>query len=191
MPYADLPAFMTELRVLVGTAPRVLEFTILTAARSGEATGARWSEINLAERVWVVPPERMKAGREHRVPLSDAAIAILSAQGNESEFVFPGAWKSSQPISQNTLFYLLRRMGRAVSVHGFRSAFMDWATECTTFTAEMRDLALAHVVSDRVEAAYRRGDMFDRRRELMDAWASFCDGEAAEGANVVPLRARS
>jgi integrase len=188
LPYVELPALMVELRQQEGIAARALEFTILTAARTEQVTGARWSEINLAERVWIVPGERMKSGREHRVPLSDAAMAIIEKMAaiRQSDFVFPGT-RPGRPIGENAMFHLLRRMkGGDLTVHGFRSTFMDWAMERTGYPAEMRDLALAHVVSDKVEAAYRRGDMVERRREMMAAWAQFAAAEDA-GDKVVKL----
>jgi integrase len=182
LPYAEIAGFMATLRGQAGTAARALEFTILTAARTNEVIGARWREINIAERVWVVPAERMKAGKEHRVPLSDRALAILGKPGEPDQFVFLGG-RPGQPLSNMAMLKVLQRMGLrsasgGVTVHGFRSTFMDWATECTTFPAEMRDLALAHTVSDKVEAAYRRGDMFDRRREMMAVWGQFCEPQS-------------
>jgi len=188
LPYAEIGAFIAELHEQVGTSAHALEFTILTAGRTGEVLGAKWSEINLADCLWIVPAERMKAAKEHRVPLSGAALAILGEPGTPGDYVFPGG-SNGRPLSNMSMLMLLRRMGRsALTVHGFRSTFMDWATERTTFPAEMRDMALAHTVSDKVEAAYRRGDLFERRMEMMAAWAQFCAG--SEGAKVVPLRAR-
>lgn len=183
LPYAKMAGFMVALRKQPGTAARALEFTILTAARTGEVVGARWSEIDLAERVWVVPASRMKAGKEHRVPLSDRAMAILGNGGEAGDYVFGGG-KPGQPLSNMAMLAVLKRMGlrgggQHITVHGFRSTFMDWATECTQFPAEMRDLALAHTVSDKVEAAYRRGDMFTKRREMMADWARFCEPTGA------------
>jgi integrase len=152
LPYGEIAGFMVALRGQEGVAARALEFAILTAARSGEVLGARWSEINIAERLWTIPAERMKAGKEHRVPLSDAAIAVVEqmAAVRLNDYVFPGL-KKGQPASTNTMFYALRHMNRGdLTAHGFRSTFMDWATERTNFPAEMRDLALAHTVSDKV-----------------------------------------
>jgi integrase len=194
LPYAEIAAFIAKLREQPGTASRALEFTMLTAARTSEVIGAKWKEINIADRVWTVPGERMKAGKEHRVPLSDRTIAILGGAGAPDDFVFAGG-KPGRPLSNMAMLKVLQRMGLrtvngGVTVHGFRSTFMDWATEQTTFPAEMRDLALAHTLSDKVDAAYRHGDMFDRRREMMAAWAQFCEAEGA-AAKVVPLRARS
>jgi integrase len=193
LPYAEISGFISALREQVGTAARALEFAILTAARTGEVIGARWREINLVERVWIVPGERMKAGKEHRVPLSDRALAIIGEAKAPDDFVFQGG-KPGQPLSNMAMLKLLQRMGLrtangGLTVHGFRSSFMDWATERTHFPAEMRDLALAHVVADKVEAAYRRGDMFDQRRELMAAWAQFCE-RADASEKVVPMRVR-
>jgi integrase len=188
LPYPEIGSFMAELRQRDGTAALAFEFAILTAARTGEAVGARWSEFDLAQRLWTVPPERMKGGKLHRVPLSDAALTILEKMGNirQSDFVFPGA-KSDQPLSNMALAMTLRRMGRGdLTVHGFRSTFRDWAAERTDFPTEVAEMALAHVVGDKVEAAYRRGDLFQKRRALAQAWASYCAG-VPEG-NVVSLQ---
>jgi integrase len=189
LPYAELADFMVELRLQEGIAARALEFAILTAARTGEVIGARWSEIDLKGRLWTLPAERMKAGKEHRVPLSAAALAILRAMQDvrEGDFVFPGG-RARRPLSNMAFLMLLRRMGRGdLTAHGFRSTFSDWCSEQTNFPAEVREMALAHAVGDKVEAAYRRGDLFQKRRDLMDAWASFATAEP--GANVVPLAA--
>jgi integrase len=188
LPYAELPAFMAALRAQEGFAARALEFAILTAARTGEVIGARWDEINIAGRLWTVSAERMKAGKEHRLPLSDAALAIVEQMASirSCEFVFPSA-KSNRPLSNMVFLMLLRRMGHGgLTVHGFRSTFSDWCSECTNFAAEVREMALAHTVSDKVEAAYRRGDLFQKRRQLAEAWARFCEAPAIEG-EVVPL----
>jgi integrase len=190
LPYPEIGAFMAELRQQEGVAGRALEFAILTAARTGEVIGARWDEINIAERQWTIPDERMKAGKEHRVPLSDAALAIVDklAEIRRGDHVFPGG-KAGRPISNMAMLMLLRRMGRGdLTAHGFRSSFRDWAAERTGFPAEVAEMALAHAVADKVEAAYRRGDLFDKRRQLAEAWAKFCDAPAIEG-RVVPIRA--
>jgi integrase len=187
--YVEMSAFMAELRRQQGVAARALEFVILTAARTGEVIGAKWDEIDLRERLWTVPAERMKAGKEHRVPLSDAALAILEDLGKvyQDNFVFPGG-KAGRPISNMAMLMLLRRMGRGdLTAHGFRSSFRDWAAERTTFPAEVAEMALAHTVSDKVEAAYRRGDLVRKRRQLAEAWAKFCAVEQAPG-EVVPIR---
>jgi len=189
LPYAEIGAFMVELRARESIAACALAFVVLTAARTGEAIGARWNEIDLAERLWTVPAERMKAGKEHRVPLSDVALTILDKLGKvrQGDFVFPGA-KPDKPLSQMAMAMTLRRIGRGeLTVHGFRSTFRDWAAEQTSFPAEVAEMALAHVVGDKVEAAYRRGDLFEKRRALAGAWAAYCAG-VAEG-NVVPLKA--
>jgi len=196
LPYADIGEFMVDLRGQEALAARALEFAILTAARTGEVIGARWSEIDLAGRLWVVPGERMKAGREHRVPLSDAAVAILAAlprEGVRSSATDPrGAAATDRvfPLSNMALLMLLRRMGRGdLTAHGFRSTFSDWCAERTNYPAEVREMALAHVVGDKVEAAYRRGDLFDKRRQLADAWARFCAMPPASAGEVVPIGA--
>jgi integrase len=192
LPYAEIGTFMAELHKRDGVAPRALELTILTAARSGEVLGARWDEIDLRTRLWTVPAARMKAGREHRIPLSVSAVAVLERQTKvrESEFVFPGT--ARHVLSDMSMLAVLKRMKRAdLTVHGFRSTFRDWAAERTNFANEMVEMALAHTVSDKVEAAYRRGDMFDKRRKLMDAWAAYCAKPAAPTGEVVPLRARA
>jgi integrase len=187
--YAEIAAFMVELRQQEGVAASALEFAILTAARTGEVIGSRWGEINMGERLWTIPAERMKAGKEHRVPLSDAAMAIVEKMAaiRSGDFAFPGA-KEKRPLSNMAFLMLLRRMDRGdLTAHDFRSSFRDWAAERTTFPAEVAEMALAHAVSDKVEAAYRRGDLFQKRRQLADAWAKFCAAPPAAGA-VVPIR---
>jgi integrase len=153
-----------------------LEFSILTAARSGEVLGAQWNEFDLDHAVWTVPAKRMKAGREHRVPLSKRALKIVKAMHGtrDGDFVFPGQ-QPGKPLSVMALEMVLRRMKiKDATVHGFRSAFRDWAAERTNFTNEACEAALAHVIENKAEAAYRRGDLFDKRRKLMDAWAAYC-----------------
>jgi integrase len=186
LPYTELADFIIELRQQQGVAARAVEFTILTAARTGAVIGAQWSEVNLPERLWIIPAERMKARREHRVPLCDRVIEILNEmqEMREGDFVFAGG-RARRPISNAAMVRVVRRMGRKdLTVHGFRSTFSDWCSERTNFPAEVREMALAHAVSDKVEAAYRRGDLFQKRRDLMDAWAWFAEGLEAE---VVPL----
>jgi integrase len=181
LPYAELPDFMDELGQQNGLAARALEFAILTAARTGEIIGATWSEIDFEARLWTVPAERMKANREHRVPLSEAAVAILRPlyDARTDERIFA--------ISNMAMLMLLRRMGRGdLTAHGFRSTFSDWCAEQTNTPSEVREMALAHTVGDKVEAAYRRGDMFETRRQLAVAWAWYCAGE--DGAAVTLLR---
>jgi integrase len=187
LPYAEITGFMATLREREGVAARCLEFAILTAARRAEVLGARWSEIDIAERVWIIPASRMKAGKEHRVPLSDTALAVLGEPGETEAHVFPGR---SGPLGHTTLFALLQRMGRGdLTTHGFRSSFRDWAAERTNFPREVAELALAHTVGDATERAYQRGDLFQKRRGLMDAWAQFCE-PAGASEKVVPLRVR-
>jgi integrase len=176
--YRSIPKFMNELRQRPATAARALEFLILTAARTGEVIGARWSEFNLDEKIWTVPAVRMKAGRVHRVPLSPRVLEILTDvkpdDVSADNFVFTGP-APDQPLSNTAMLMLLRRMGRGdLTSHGFRSSFRDWAAERTDFPSELAEMALAHTVSSKVEAAYRRGDMFDKRRNLMETWGTYC-----------------
>jgi integrase len=193
LPYAELPDFLVSLREQEGTAARALEFAILTAARTGEVIGARWGEMDLLEKTWTVPASRMKAGREHRAPLSERALAILEEvrplRRAEDSFVFPGA-KLGRSLSNLAFLMLLRRMERAdLTAHGFRSSFRDWCAERTNFPSEVAEMALAHTVSGKVEAAYRRGDLFEKRRCLMDAWAEFVLG-GSTSPRVFALRSR-
>jgi integrase len=184
LPYREIADFMAELRARDGIAARALEFTVLTAARTGEVIGAMWAEFDLEQSLWIVPGARMKAGKEHRVPLSDAALAVLAGLKREGARVFS--------VSNMAMTMLLRRMGRDdLTVHGFRSTFSDWCTELTNFSAEVREMALAHTVSDKVEAAYRRGDLFQKRRELAEAWTHYCDGEEPAESKVVRLAGRA
>jgi len=192
LPYAEIADFMASLRQQEGTAARALEFTILTAARTGEVLGAKWPEIDLEGRLWTIPGERMKAGKEHRVSLSGAAIAVLERmqEVRSGDHVFPGA-RARRPISNMALLMTLRRMGRRdLTTHGFRSTFSDWCAEQTNTPSEVREMALAHAVSDKVEAAYRRGDLFEKRRQLMAAWARFCAAPTGE-ADILPFAAVS
>src|SRR5215467_3730571 len=187
LPYDEVGDFVALLRAEDGIAARALEFLILTAARTGEVIGAQWDEIDLQIRVWVVPEARMKAGREHRVPLSSAALTILERMNaiREGDFVFPGG-KKGKPLSNMAMLAVLKRMGRRdLSAHGFRSTFRDWAAERTNFPRGVVEMALAHTIESKVEAAYRRGDLFRKRRQLMDAWARFC-GTSKTQAEVVP-----
>jgi integrase len=188
LPYAELPAFMAELREREGIAARALEFLILTAARTGEVRLAVETEIDLREKTWTVPAARMKAGKEHKVPLSPAALALLAKLPREGHYLFAGV-KSGKPFGPVALIQQLHRMGRDVTVHGFRSAFTDWAHEQTAFPKVVIDQALAHAVGDKVEAAYRRGELLDKRRKLMEAWATYCASKPVAGDNkVVSLR---
>ena len=194
LPWRDIGAFMISLRNEEGVAAMALRFAILTATRTGEAIGARWSEIDLREAVWAIPGGRMKAGREHRVPLSDAAMAVLSeasklrTKRDQDGLVFPGG-KVGKPLSNMALLMLLRRMKRSdLTAHGFRSTFRDWCAEATNYPREVAEAALAHTVRDKTEAAYQRGDMMEKRRRLMAEWATFC-GRAEPAGEVVSLRA--
>jgi len=178
LPYAEIARFMAELRQRNAVAARALEFLILTASRTSETLEAVWPEIDLKNKVWTIPAERMKAGRDHRVPLAPQAVAVLTEmaalRGRESEWVFPGT-RPKRPLSSMALLMLLRRMDWPdLTAHGFRSTFRDWTSETTAFPSEVAEAALAHAVADKVEAAYRRGDLFDKRRDLMEAWAAFC-----------------
>lgn len=173
LPYKDMPDFWKALTKHTGTAAQALRFTILTAARTGETLGATWDEIDLKERVWTVPADRMKAGREHRVPLTPAAVVIIEAMKKErsNEFIFPGL-KKDKPLSNMALLKMLKDMGRNdLTVHGFRSTFRDWAAECSDMPREVAEAALAHTLDNKVEAAYRRTDFFEKRIALMEAWS--------------------
>lgn len=188
MPYAQVPGFMAELREQEGVAPLALRFAILTAARTNEVIGARWEEIDLEAAVWTIPAQRIKAGKEHRVPLSEATLEVVERMQavRSSDFLFPGG-REGRPLSNNAMLALLERMGLGdITAHGFRSSFRDWAAEQTSFPREVVEAALAHAIGDKVEAAYRRGDLFEKRRRLMTAWAGYCSG----AANVVRLRSK-
>lgn len=193
LPYDALPDFIGKLRTKQATAALALELCILTATRSGEILNAEWNEFDLEKAIWTIPAERMKAGREHRIPLTARALAILKglklARSKHNEHVFPGNAKG-KPLSSMAMAMQLRRMGReGITVHGFRSSFRDWASEQTSFPHETCEHALAHRISDKAEAAYRRGDQFEKRRKLMEAWAAFCEPKAE--SNVVKLKSGS
>jgi integrase len=189
MPYAEVSIFVAKLRQRRAIAARALEFCILTAVRSSEALGARWEEIDLSAKVWTIPATRMKAGREHRVPLSDRALLILEeiSAARTGDYVFEGQ-RRGRPLSGSAFEMLRLRLGVAATVHGFRSSFRDWVGDQTHFPRELAEHALAHVVGGAVEQAYRRSDALERRRALMGAWANHCDGPG-EG-NVVKIGAR-
>lgn len=197
MPYVDVPAFMGELAAQDSISSMALRFLILTATRTNEVLQSQWDEIDLDEAVWIIPANRMKAKREHRVPLSGAAIRILKSvpriEGNP--YVFPGA-RRGKPLSSMALLALMRGMGYGVNgalgnyvPHGFRSSFRDWAGEVSSFPGDVAEMALAHVVKNKVEAAYRRGDLFAKRRKMMDQWAKFI-GATKAGGKVVPINSR-
>ncbi len=186
LPYADLPALMAKLRDQQGMPAAALEFLILTAARSNEVLSVRWNEID--GNMWTVPGERMKAGKPHRVPLSDRAVEVLVSLPREGEFIFIGA-RTDAASNPHQLKRVLQRMGyNNITVHGFRSTFRDWAAETTSYPNHVVEQALAHAIGNGVEAAYRRGDLFDKRRRLMDDWARFCSQPAASKGEVVVLR---
>lgn len=205
LPYADVSGFVADLRKRKAVAAMALEFTILTVARSGETLGATWGEIDLTAKIWTVPAKRMKAAREHRVPLTDQVIEVLDqaaklrASAGRDAYVFPGQ-RAGRPLSGMSMEMLLRRANMKggvdketgedrpdITVHGFRSAFRDWAGEVTSFPSEIAEAALAHVVGDATERAYRRGDALEKRRKLMEAWASYLADPSAD--NVIKLRA--
>lgn len=191
MPYEAVPAFIAELRQREATAARALEFCVLTAARSGEVIGLRRSEVDFDKKIWIVPPARMKAGREHRVPLSARAFAIVEglAKEHQGDFLFQGQ-RHNKPLSNMAMDMVLRRMKRTeATVHGFRSSFRDWAGNASSFPRELAETALAHVIGDKAEQAYRRSDALEKRRKLMDAWAQYCEPRSA--GSVVPMQRRA
>lgn len=193
LPYKELPAFITELRNREAMAAYALEFAILCGGRTGEIVGMTWDEVDLNEKLWTVPASRMKAGREHRVPLSTRAVEILEtlAVAKTSDVVF--ASSRDKPLSNMAMLMLLKRMGRNgeearkagkhITPHGFRSTCRDWAGDCTAFPREIIETVLAHTIGNKAEAAYRRGDALDKRRQLMQSWADYCEG--MRGSNVV------
>jgi integrase len=192
MPYEDVPALVSVLRERMDISSRALEFTILTAARSGEVFGATWGEVDLKTKIWAVPAKRMKGGREHRVPLVDRAVELLEelkpldGEVDPRDLIFPGR-KAGRPLSNMALNMLLRRLGHGdCTVHGFRSSFRDWAGECTEFPREIAEAALAHIVGDETERAYRRGDALEKRRRLMEVWAEFLNNGKAM-SNIVAI----
>lgn len=203
LPYSQLGDFMEQLRAEKGTGARALEFLILTVTRSGEVRGMRSAEVGEKADVWSIPPERMKAKKEHRVPLPEAAKQLLEqlehTQHVDSDLVFPGS-KSGSAISDMTMSAVIRRMdklreggwtdsdGRPISVHGFRSTFRDWAAERTNYPRDVAEMALAHAIGDKVEAAYRRGDLFEKRRRMMADWAKFCATQSVKAGEVVPMK---
>jgi integrase len=191
LPYAEIRAFMTALRMREGVAPRALEFSILTAARTGEVVGAQWDEIDLTARTWTVPGGRMKAGREHRVPLSDEAVEILKALPREKNNPYVSVGPRAGGLSNMAMAAVLRRMDRVdITVHGFRSTFRDWAAESTAYPNHVVEMALAHAVGNKVEAAYRRGDLLVKRQRLATDWAKFCTTKrnGSVEPNLVPIR---
>jgi integrase len=187
LPYVELPGFMAELRERDSLSARALEFTILVAARTAETIGATWAECDLKAKTWTVPADRMKAGKKHVVPLPGRAIEMLKSLPHKGEYVFPGA--PGKPLSNMAMLELLRGMRPGATVHGFRSTFRDWAAERTNYPNHVVEMALAHAIPDKTEKAYRRGELFEKRRKLMDAWARFCAAPQIEG-EVVPMAGR-
>jgi integrase len=185
LPYVDAAAFMVELRQRDTFASRVLELQILTATRPGEAAGAQWTEFDLDGAIWTIPADRMKAGKEHRVPLSPAVLKLLKALPQVDTNVFPGVKK--RPITTEAAMKLLKELRPGLTAHGFRSTFRDWAAETTSHPREIIEHAMSHQLKDAAEAAYQRGDLLQRRAVLMKDWASYCAKERKAG-NVTPLR---
>ncbi|HTT99341.1 MAG TPA: integrase arm-type DNA-binding domain-containing protein [Rhizomicrobium sp.] len=191
LPFTEIGAFMAKLKVQEGMSARALELLIYTATRTSEVLGATWSEFDLDRGIWTIPAARIKAGREHRIPLSKPALALVRELDEKrvNEFVFPG-WSLKVPLSNMAMLQLLKRMERGdITVHGFRSTFRDWAAEQTNFSRDVAEMALAHAVENKVEAAYRRGDLFEKRSRLMSAWAEYC-GKVPINAAVIPLSAK-
>jgi len=195
LPWQELGAFMVRLRGLNATAARALEYTVLTGCRTGEVLGARWSEVDIDAAVWTVPAERMKAGREHRIPLSTGALAVLRGllplrPKDADGYVFPGQ-KRGKPLSSMAMLMLLRRMDRSdLTAHGFRSTFRDWTEEATSTPHAVAEAALAHTIGDKVEAAYRRGDLFQKRAALMEEWSDYCAKAPADLVSLCGSRGR-
>jgi len=197
LPFEQIPAFMAKLRAQEGISALALEFLIYNAPRTMETLAAKWPEINQTDALWTIPEERMKAGLEHRIPLPAQALSVLERAKKlkrPGDYIFPGR-KPQRPLSISAMLELVKPMGfndnkgRRITVHGFRSTFRDWVAECTTFPSEVADMALAHVIGDDVEAAYRRGELLQKRRVLMAAWENYCDGAASD--NVVRLDGRA
>ena len=190
LPYTDIPGFVAKLRQDTSVASAALQLVTLTAVRRGEAIFAEWSEVDLDDAVWTIPAGRTKRNREHRVPLSNLAVALLRdmATIRQSAYVFPG-YLAGRPISDNSVTRVMQATASGTTIHGLRSSFRDWAAERTSFAREVAEAALAHAVASQVEAAYRRTDFFDRRRKLMAEWAAFCQVKPSTGSGVVPIRA--
>jgi integrase len=192
LPYPEVGAFIATLQGQDGTAARALEFLILTATRTTETTGARWAEFDLDKAEWKIPGERIKAGKEHRIPLSPRALAIVREFANRKtgEFVFASG-RGKKALSNGAFLALLKRMGRTdITAHGFRSTFRDWAAEQTNYPRDVAEMALAHAIGDKVEAAYRRGDLFAKRARMMADWAKHC-ATVSKGGNVIAINAKA
>ena len=188
LPWSEINAFMVALQAMRGAGARAMEIIVLTATRTSEVINAKWSEFDLDAKLWTIPKERMKSFKEHRVPLSESVIRLLNAQPHQGEYVFPGV--KGKPLSNMACLETLRRMGRGdLTVHGFRSTFRDWVSETTSYPRDVAEMALAHTIEDKSEAAYRRGDLIEKRRALMSDWAVHC-GTVLVSADVVPIRAK-
>ena len=190
LPFVDIGRFLASLREQSGTAARALEFAILTATRTSETLLAEWNEMDLGVGIWTIPATRMKARKEHRVPLSTTAMRLLqeAKTTTEGRYVFAGG-REDRPLSNMAMLKVLHRMGRPdITVHGFRSTFRDWAAEATSYSHEIAEMALAHAIANKVEAAYRRGDLFQKRARMMQDWGIYCDTPAPRVAEVIPLR---
>ena len=189
LPWSEIGAFMVALQAMQGAGARAMEIIILTATRTSEVINAKWSEFDLDAKLWTIPKERMKSFKEHRVPLCESVIRLLNEQPHRGEYVFPGA-KKDKPLSNMACLETLRRMDRGdLTVHGFRSTFRDWVSETTSYPRDVAEMALAHTIEDKSEAAYRRGDLIEKRRALMADWAVHC-GTVLVAADVVAIRAR-
>ena len=192
LPYTEVGAFINHLKAQEGLGPLALEFAILTVVRTSEALNAQVEEFDLQRGIWTIPPERMKARKEHRVPLSKRAreIANFLIENQTSNYLFPGR-KDGQPLSNMAMLATIKRMGRSgdFTVHGFRSTFRDWAAEQTNYPRDVAEAALAHTIPDAVERAYRRGDLFEKRYKLMEEWANYCV-TVIKKAEVIPIRQR-
>lgn len=186
LPYAEIAPFIEDLRARDGQAARALELQILTATRPGEATAAKWGEFDLAHKVWTIPAERMKAGKEHRIPLSAPALALLKKLPQGDGFLFPG--RGDQPMTTAAPMKLLKELRPGMTAHGFRSSFRDWAGEVSNHPREVIEHALAHQLKDKAEAAYARGTLFDKRARLMDDWARWCETKPRVGGKVTNIR---
>lgn len=191
LPYTEIGAFVAELRQRQGLAPIALELQILTASRSGEVVGARWEEIDLQAAIWTIPANRMKAQLEHRVPLTPRAVELLAALPRVGAYVLPGL-REGRPVTTAALLKLTHELRPGLTAHGFRSTFRDWCAEQTNYPREVAEAALAHVLKDKTEAAYRRSDLFDKRRRLMNDWARYCEHVRTDAAGrVTPIKQRS
>ncbi|MFZ4539647.1 tyrosine-type recombinase/integrase [Propionivibrio sp.] len=188
LPFDEIGAFMVKLRQQESIPLRAVEFAILTAVRLNEVTGAAWSEINLAESTWTIPKERMKMDKEHRVALSDEAVAVLNVMPRTSDLIFPS--RKGAELAGQVMRDALSRVHGGITIHGFRSTFRDWASERTSYPKDVAEMALAHSIGSKVEEAYRRGDLFEKRRLMMRDWAKFCDTVALP-ASVTPIRSKA